>query len=318
VRAALDAVASPASLHTFAAGEASKTRASWAALTDDLLAAGLARDGGVVAVGGGVTGDLAGFVAATYMRGIPVVQVPTSVLAMVDSAVGGKTGVDTPAGKNLVGAFHAPRLVVVDPEAVTTLPRPQRAQGWCEAVKHGAILDEPYLAALERDVVGLLDGSPEPVERAVRRSVEIKAEVVGRDEREGGLREILNFGHTLGHALEAASDYALPHGSAVAVGMVLEAWLGERLGTTEPGTAARLTAVVEALGLPTAAPAGLGAEPVMAALERDKKVRDGRVRIVLLERPGAVAPGEGWARPVDRALVLEVLAEEPRGSRFQP
>jgi 3-dehydroquinate synthase len=316
-RASLDGAGLPASLHTFPAGEAHKTRATWAALTDDLLASGLGRDGGVVAVGGGVTGDLAGFVAATYMRGIPVVQVPTSVLAMVDSAIGGKTGVDTPAGKNLVGAFHAPRLVVVDPEAVATLPRRERAQGWCEAVKHGAILDDAYLSRLERDVAALLDGAADAVERAVRRSVELKAEVVGRDEREGGLREILNFGHTLGHALEAASGYALPHGSAVSLGMVLEARLGERLGASEPGTAERLARVLGDLGLPTIPPAGLGAGPVMAALERDKKVREGRVRVVLLERPGVVSGAGGWARPVDRALALDVLAEASREAGFQ-
>lgn len=298
----------PPPLLTFAAGEASKTRAEWARLTDAMLALGLGRDSGVIALGGGVVGDLAGFVAATYLRGVPVVQLPTSIVAMVDSAVGGKTGVDTPAGKNLVGAFHPPATVLVDPTVVATLPRLQRAEGLAEAVKHGAIVDAAYARRIADDADMLLAGDVTAIEGVVRRSIEIKASVVGLDEREGGLREVLNFGHTLGHALEAASEFRLPHGEAVAIGMVLEARLGERTGQTRPGTAAELARILDAVALPTAPPPGLDPEVVAGYLDTDKKVRAGAWRVVLLEELGAIArPPRGWAHPVDPAAVREVL-----------
>ena len=263
----------------------------------------------MVAVGGGVTGDLAGFVAATYLRGIPVVQVPTSLVAMIDASVGGKTGVDVAAGKNLVGAFHPPRVVVADPATIATLPRPERAQGLAEAVKHGAILDREYLSGLARDADALMGAEVEAVRAAVLRSVELKARVVSEDEREAGVRQILNFGHTLGHALEAASGYAVGHGSAVATGMVLEAELGERVGVTEAGTGAELRRVLAAFGL--GGPLGIRAplDEVAGYLGADKKARSGRPRFVLLERPGAASPEGGWSREVDDGLVRAVLAE---------
>lgn len=302
--AGIDAV-----LITFPAGEASKTRQTWSMLTDRLLEEGLGRDAGVVALGGGVTTDLAGFVAATFLRGVALVQVPTSYLAMVDASVGGKTGVDVPTGKNLVGAFHPPSLVVADPWVLATLPRPDRAQGLVEAYKHGAILDEDYFEDLTEVREGLLEAVPELALRAVLRSVEIKASIVGEDEREGGVRQILNFGHTLGHAFEAASGYALGHGSAVALGMVIEARVGERLGVTEAGTAERLAAALDGV-LPDAS----GAVP-WHALERylraDKKARRGRPRYVLLRRIGEVDPGAGWSHEIDDALVLEAVEAWP-------
>lgn len=301
-----------ARLLTFPAGERYKTRRTWARLTDSLLEAGCGRDTAIVALGGGVTGDLAGFVAATFMRGVPVVQVPTSLVAMIDASIGGKTGVDTRAGKNLVGAFHPPRLVLSDPDTVRTLPREERAQGLVEAVKHGAILDEPYLARLERDTTCLLDGDPGATEAAVLRSVELKAAVVDEDEREGGYRQILNFGHTLGHALEAASGYRLPHGSAVALGMVLEARLGERLGVTQEGTSSRLAGAVEALGVPSRLPEGTDPDRALSYLGADKKRLRGRPRFVLLRRPGEVDAREGWSRFVEPEDARAVLAEAGR------
>ncbi len=314
VRDRVAATGAATTLHTFPAGEARKTRESWAALTDALLAAGVGRDGCVVALGGGVAGDLAGFVAATYMRGIPVVQLPTSLVAMIDSAVGGKTGVDVPAGKNLVGAFHPPRFVLADPDLAATLPRGERAQGLAEAVKHGAILDRGYLERLVADAPALLDGAPRETTEAVRRSVEIKAGVVSEDEREGGLRQVLNFGHTLGHALEQVSAYRIPHGSAVALGMVLEARVGEALGVTAPGTSGALSGALRAFGL-------LGDErlpgtpdALLEATRLDKKAREGRVRYVLLERVGKVAGFGGWSRPVDDAVVRGVLGASPGSS----
>lgn len=293
-------------LFTFPAGEEHKTRESWTILTDELLEAGYGRDSCVIAVGGGVTTDLAGFVAATFLRGVPVVQVPTSYLAMIDASVGGKTGVDVDAGKNLVGAFHPPSLVVADPEVLATLPLHERAQGLVEAFKHGAILDAEYFASLEEDVGDLMAAEVGVAGPAVSRSVELKAGVVSEDEFEGGYRQILNFGHTLGHALEAASGYAVGHGSAVALGMLMETRLGERLGVTEAGTYQRLRQALEALLGPLE---GTETDPGAAAsyLKADKKVREGRSRVVLLRRLGEVDPGDGWSHAVPEELLVEAL-----------
>jgi len=312
VAGVMETLGRPVHRLTFPHGEANKNRTEWIRLTDALLERGMGRDGCVVALGGGVTGDLAGFVAASYLRGIPVVQLPTSIVAMVDSSVGGKTGVDVPLGKNLVGAFHPPRFVLADTELARTLPPEVRSQGLAEAVKHGAIVDASYMAGVEAEAHGLLAGSDPATTRMVVRSVEIKAEVVSRDEMEGGLRQILNFGHTLGHALEAASGYRLPHGSAVAVGMILEARLGEMLGITEAGTAERIRTAVAAVGLPVEPPAGLSLPHILGLLSRDKKARGGEVRFVLLKRVGEVFSGEdggapAWSHSVPSDAVARVL-----------
>jgi 3-dehydroquinate synthase len=298
-----------AHLFTFPPGEASKTREQWGRLTGAMLSAGFGRDSAVIAVGGGVTGDLAGFVAATFMRGVPLVQVPTSLVAMIDSSVGGKSGVDVPEGKNLVGAFHSPHLVVVDPEVAVTLPRAERAQGLAEAVKHGAILDPVYLADLEGTIPCVMNGEVGATTRVVVRSIEIKADVVSKDERESGLRKILNFGHTLGHAVETAGGYALPHGSCVALGMILEARVGERMGITREGTSETLLNMASLLELPTGLPADLTPETVLGFTRADKKGRAGRPRYVLLSQPGKVAADEDWAQEVPDEIVLEVLRQ---------
>lgn len=295
----LEAAGTAARLVTFPPGEAAKSRATWTDLTDRLLAAGLGRDGLVVALGGGVTGDLAGFVASTYMRGVPWVVVPTSLLAMLDSAVGGKTGVDTPAGKNLVGAFHHPRLVVVDPDLLATLPERHLRAGLAEGVKTAAIRDAGLFAWMEDNAAGLRAANSEALDRLVRGCVEHKAEVVGADPEEAGLRQILNFGHTAGHAVELLSGYSLLHGEAVAAGMRLESRLGEALGVTEAGSAERLARLLDACGLPDvlagSTPAGtfeaaVTPRALLEAAGADKKARGGGVRWVLLERIGAVAP----------------------------
>jgi 3-dehydroquinate synthase len=309
---ALDGVGPRILLRTFPAGEASKTRETWTELTDALLEEGCGRDTLMVALGGGVTGDLAGFVAATFLRGVPVVQVPTSLVAMIDASVGGKTAVDVPGGKNLVGAFHPPAMVVVDPECLKTLPRRERSQGLAEAVKHGAILDADYLNGLDERASDLLAGRAEASAWAVRRSVEIKAGVVSRDERESGLREILNFGHTIGHAVEVESGFEIPHGDAVAIGMTLEARFGEAMGITAPGTADHLGRILEAMELPTTLPPELDPSRVLDWTRGDKKVRGGRVRFVQLAEPGRVHEAGGWAREVPRRVLREVLASSPR------
>jgi 3-dehydroquinate synthase len=297
-----------AELFAFPAGEENKTRARWGEVTDAMLAAGLGRDCAVLAFGGGVTGDLAGFVAATYMRGVPLVQLPTTLLAMIDSSVGGKTGVDTAAGKNLVGAFLQPTVVVADTEVLRTLPEAEARAGLAEAIKHGAIADAAYLDRIDAALPALLRLEQGAIADLVTRSVEIKAEVVGRDEREAGPRKILNFGHTIGHAVEALSGYRLLHGEAVAIGMVAEAALGESLGVTEPGTATRLREVLSRAGLPTALPAGIALPTVVAATRTDKKARRGRAEYSLIERLGTASPGpEGrWSWPVEETEILNV------------
>lgn len=314
----LKAAGLSARLFTFPEGEAHKSRVTWSDLTDRLLASGLGRDGFVVALGGGVTGDLAGLVASTYMRGVPLVMVPTSVTAMLDSAVGGKTGVDTPAGKNLVGTFHQPRLVLIDPELLTTLAPEHRHAGLAEGVKTAAIRDAALFGWIEERATKLRDGDTEALEHLVKRSVTLKAQVVATDPEEAGLRQILNFGHTVGHALEALSGYAILHGEAVATGMRIESRLGETLGVTERGTAARLADVLERCGLSEAriveqaASASTGwfdAERLLTAASADKKVRGGKVRWVLLERIGAVAPDSrgAWTHGLDEDAALAAL-----------
>lgn len=307
---------------TIPAGERFKTRETWSDLTDAMLAAGLGRDTTVVALGGGVVGDLAGFVAATYLRGVPVVQVPTTLLAMVDASVGGKVGVDSPAGKNLVGAFHPPAAVVIDPEALRTLPPVHRRAGFAEILKHGVIADGCYFEeaeAVAAAAAGAGDNSPlDPrLPALIARSVEIKAAVVQQDEREGGLRKTLNFGHTVGHALERVTAYEMLHGNAVAVGMVAEAALGERLGVTEPGTARRIAAAADVAGLPSTLPTGITARAVVEATHGDKKSRAGMVEYALPRRVGAMSGEDrGWTHPAADADLMAALADlMPRGNR---
>ena len=296
---------------TFPAGEAHKNRASWGDLSDRMFAAGIGRDAAVIALGGGVTGDLAGFVAATYMRGLPVVQIPTTLLAMIDSSVGGKTGVDTPAGKNLVGSFLQPELVVADIDVIRTLPLAERRAGLAEAIKHGAIADAEYFAWM-RPFAGEEEPEAEFYSRLVLRSVEIKAEVESRDERESGPRKMLNFGHTVGHAVEALSGFRLLHGEAISIGMVVEAVIGEKLGVTEPGTADSLRAMLVEAGLPASVPAEFDLQRILQGTRSDKKARQGRVEYALIERIGQASPGPDgkWGWGVEDEVVLEALRDE--------
>jgi 3-dehydroquinate synthase len=228
---------------------------------------------------------------------------------MVDASVGGKTGVDLPSGKNLVGAFHPPRFVLADTDLTSTLPRAERSQGLAEAVKHGAILDADYFRSIVEEADSLLGGAPLATAGVVARSVELKASVVSQDEKEVGLRQILNFGHTLGHALEAASQYRLPHGNAVAIGMVLEARLGERMGVTRSGVADEIAAAVGRIGLSGDLTEAVDTERLLALVSRDKKVREGVARYVLLRDVGTVDPGIGWSHTAAPELVREVLLE---------
>jgi 3-dehydroquinate synthase len=297
---------------TISAGEASKTRDMWSRLTDEMLAKGYGRDSAVIALGGGVVGDLAGFVAATFMRGISVVQVPTTLVAMVDASIGGKTAVDTFAGKNLVGAFHPPSAVLIDPHLLATLPLRELRAGFAEVIKHGVIADEPYLRQVASSASELLSAGGAMSDMMISlivRSVEIKAEVVSRDEREEGLRKILNFGHTIGHAVELLSGFSLLHGEAVAIGMALESKLAERIGLAQTGTAATITRTLQSAGLPTDLPPECGLEAVIEAMRSDKKGRSGKTMFALPLRIGAMAGADtGWTVSVDDAQLREVLA----------
>ena len=305
----LSAVGYRVELLTFPAGEWNKTRETWASLSDRMLAAKFGRDSAVIALGGGVVNDVAGFVAATYLRGVPLVQVPTSLLAMIDSSIGGKTGVDVPAGKNLLGAFHQPRVVIADLRLLGSLSSVQLSAGLAEAVKHGVIADAEYFAFLEREYAAIFAKDAHALQRLVHRSVEIKAEVVAQDEREAGKRAILNFGHTIGHAIEATSKYEVLHGEAVAIGMVYETRLAESLGIAAPGTTERVATALERLHLPLERPDGSRVDDLIEAMRADKKVRAGEIRLALPCKIGLVHGDEtaGWTVAVDEASLRQVL-----------
>ncbi|MCS6948849.1 MAG: 3-dehydroquinate synthase [Armatimonadota bacterium] len=260
----------------------------------------------VVALGGGVIGDLAGFVAACYLRGVRYVQIPTTLLAQVDSSVGGKTGVNLPEGKNLVGAFHQPVLVLIDTDTLATLPRRHFRAGLAEVLKYGLIADEALWHLVRAEASSLRQGQSERLEEIVYRCCAIKARIVSEDETEQGVRAILNFGHTVGHALEAVEGYGrLLHGEAVAIGMVSAALVGEVVGVTPAGTAEEIARSLQALGLPVTLPQGVDFARLLQVMARDKKARDGQVRFVLLERVGqARLPVAVNEEAVIRALSL--------------
>jgi 3-dehydroquinate synthase len=283
---------------TFPAGEKSKSREWWARLTDAALERGLGRDGAMISLGGGVAGDLVGFVAATYMRGLPYLQVPTTLLAMLDASVGGKTGVDTPTGKNLVGAFHPPACVISDPLTLMTLPDREYRSGLAEAVKHGLIADRAYFEWIEAEASTLLARDPVALSRLISRSVEIKAEVVGADERESGRRAILNAGHTMAHALEQVTGYQVPHGEAVALGLIVECQLAEQLGVAPTGLRKTVARLLVRLGLPERLPAGIDPGALLDAMARDKKNRAAQVHFALSTGLGEMYNEAGWTTAV--------------------
>ena len=294
-------------------GERAKSMGSVSAILDALVRARFERGSALVALGGGVIGDLAGFAASIYMRGIPLVQVPTTLVAQVDSSVGGKTGVNHPLGKNLIGTFFQPRLVLVDPETLRTLPPREWEAGLAEVIKYGVIADEAFFAYLEREMDRLLKLEPEPVGRIIARSCEIKASVVAQDERESDLRRILNYGHTIGHALESLGGYRkLIHGEAVAIGMVQEADLARHLGLCAPEVVDRQRALVRRAGLPDAPPAVTFAR-LWAAMQHDKKVAQGRIHCVLPERIGRVV-----IRPLEREACRQWFDRRRTGTSARP
>ncbi|MBT8080179.1 MAG: 3-dehydroquinate synthase [Gammaproteobacteria bacterium] len=281
-------------------GEAYKTMDSVRLVIDALVDGKANRDATVLALGGGVVGDIAGFAAACYMRGISFIQVPTTLLAQVDSSVGGKTGVNHEGGKNLIGAFHQPSVVMIDTDTLMTLPDREFSAGMAEVIKHAAIADPAYFAWLETEMPRLMQRDAAPLGEAVRRSCEIKAQVVAEDEREHGRRAILNFGHTFGHAIENSMGYGeWLHGEAVAAGMVMAA----RLSGIPDGELTRLRNLLVAAGLPVKPPP-IGAERLSAAMRMDKKVVAKEIRFVLLEKLGSAVVSAAY----DRQRLAEVLA----------
>jgi 3-dehydroquinate synthase len=291
------------------AGEQEKTLARFGECLDALAALGATRDAVVVALGGGVVGDLAGFAAACWMRGIDCIQLPTTLLSMVDSSVGGKTAVDLPQGKNLVGAFHPPRAVIADTTVLRTLPDRELRAGLAEVVKYGAIFDTHFLDWLSRHADALLARDDAALAEAIARSCEFKADVVARDPYERGHRALLNFGHTFGHAVEAEQGYAgtgrdaLNHGEAVAVGMVLAARLSTVLGLAPADDAERLESLLQRFGLPTAVPGGLDARGLIARMRLDKKADAHGLRFVLWDGRGSARVVAGVEEGTVRAVL---------------
>lgn len=290
---------------SFKAGESSKSLRTLSDCHDQLAGQKLERKSFIVALGGGVAGDLAGFVAATYLRGIDFVQVPTTLLAQVDSSVGGKTGVNLKTGKNLVGAFYQPRLVVCDLDTLKTLPDREFRSGFAEIIKYGIIYDARFFAWLEKNLPALLKRDAKALTHAIARSCEIKAAVVGEDEKEGGLRAILNFGHTIGHAIEAISSYnKFLHGEAISIGQIAAARLSNRLTGLSAPDLERIKNLFQNAGLPVSLKLTRPRrEKLLEAMKLDKKVRDGQIKFVLAERIGKAR----WGVNVPHKLIHEIL-----------
>lgn len=294
-----------AQLFPFPAGEKSKNLSTVSALASRLAKAGYDRHDCIIALGG-VVGDIAGFLAASYMRGLPFIQIPTTLLAQVDSSVGGKTGVDIPEGKNLVGAFYQPKAVYIDTEVLKTLPKEELLGGLGEVIKYGIIRDKSLFDFLEEYRRKILRLDPELIVKTIEDCCRIKAEVVEEDEREGGLRKILNYGHTIGHAVEAASNYEIIHGLAVAIGMVAAARLSVMKNTLSGQDNDRIYSVISAYGLPVDVPAHLDRSLIKRYLKTDKKVIAGKVNFVLPETIGSTYITD----EVEESLIDRVLMKE--------
>lgn len=294
-----------ADLIEFPAGEGSKTMNTVLQIADRLIGMGIDRTCGLIALGGGVVGDITGFVASIYMRSVPYVQIATSLLAMVDAAIGGKTGVDFGAGKNMLGAFYQPKAVFIDIDFLSTLPEPEFRTGLSEVIKYGIIDDADLFQILEKEGAVLSGRDPDLLERVIARAERIKKGIVEIDENERGLRRILNFGHTIGHAIEARSGYAVTHGEAVAVGMICSARISEKLKYLPVDDRLRIEALIAASGLPTRLPSGMKPEDVLSGLKLDKKKEGDKIHFVLVKKIGVPFINGG----VPEALIRETLQE---------
>ena len=284
-------------------GEQHKTLASFETIMTRLLEQHAARDTCLIALGGGVIGDMTGFAAACYMRGIDFVQIPTTLLSQVDSSVGGKTAVNHPLGKNMIGAFHQPVAVMIDPDTLTTLPEREFAAGMAEVIKYGIIEDAEFFAWLESHTDQLKALQPEALQTAIYRSCEIKAKIVAADEKEQGQRALLNLGHTFGHAIEAEMGYGRwLHGEAVAAGMVIAAEVAERLGWITASEVCRIQHLISAFSLPTSAPDGMDYQAFMRHMQHDKKVKSGKIRFVIPKQLGLAVVTE-----LSQEVLIDIL-----------
>jgi len=301
VRDAIEKTDTPVSLFQFPAGEASKTLATVISLIESLISAGMDRSCALIALGGGVTGDITGFISSIYMRSIPYIQIPTTLIAQVDSAVGGKTGVDLAVGKNLIGSFHQPKMVCIDLAFMETLPETEYTNGLAEIIKYGIIDDTDLFDTLESRSGDVTARAPAVVEAIVAQSVKIKRDVVEIDERDTGIRRILNFGHTVGHAIEAESGFTIPHGRAVASGMAVAAHLSQKLGHTAPDVVARIENLLEKFNLPRRIPMELDTNGILSRMKVDKKKHGDTLPLVLIKRIGI---------PFVNGTISESLIEE--------
>jgi len=274
-------------LISFPAGEKSKTRKTKEKIENGMLELALGRDTCIIALGGGVVGDVAGFVAATYMRGIPYIQIPTTLLAMVDSSIGGKVAVDTEHAKNAIGAFYQPKKVIIDINFLKTLPRSDLTNGLAEIIKHALIKDKDFFHFIEKNIDKILNRDSETLKRTIKRSCEIKAEIVVQDEKEKGIRKILNYGHTIGHAIETALSYEISHGQAIAIGMAYAAKLSAKLGFLHEGSVIRQNNLLEYAGFPhKLSRHKLKPKRLLECIQLDKKIINGKINFVLLNSIG--------------------------------
>jgi len=295
-------------LISFPAGEESKSRETKAMLEDEMLRLKMARDSAIIALGGGVVGDIAGYLAATYNRGISYVQVPTTIVACVDSSIGGKTAVDTPHGKNLIGSFHQPRRVYIDIETLKTLPKKEIREGMAEVIKYGVIKDRTFFEFLESNIDQVFSFTEQTLIHIIKRCCEIKGEVVELDEKESNLRKILNFGHTIGHAIENLSNYKIPHGQAISMGMTAEGKIALEMGLWQKADLERLVYLLKRTGLPTDFPKNMNLNRIIDTMKLDKKARGGEVEMVLPKKLGEMAEVNGsYGIKVDEELILRIF-----------
>jgi 3-dehydroquinate synthase len=293
---------------SFPAGESHKNRETKARIEDCMLGERFGRDSAVVALGGGVAGDIAGFVAATYARGLPYIQVPTTLVACVDSSIGGKTAVDTPHGKNLIGAFHQPWRVYIDVNTLLTLQEKEIREGLAEVIKYGVIRDEELFSYLEGNMERIFSRDKEALTHIIKRGCEIKGEVVELDERESNLRKILNFGHTVGHAVENLSDYSITHGEAISIGMVAEGKLAVRMGLWKEWEQKRLTALISDAGLPTQIPEHMKIRDITDTMKLDKKSRGGKIEMALPRTVGSMVEIDGsYGIKIEDSLIANAM-----------
>jgi len=293
---------------SFPAGEQNKSREIKAWIEDQMLEDKFGRDSAVIALGGGVVGDIAGYVAASYTRGLPYVQIPTTLVACVDSSIGGKTAVDTPHGKNLIGAFYQPWAVYIDVNTLLTLNEKEIREGLAEVIKYGVISDEVLFSFLEERMDLIFSYDKEALTHIIKRGCEIKAEVVEKDEKESNLRKILNFGHTIGHVVENLSNYKISHGEAVSIGMVAEGKLAVEMGLWKKSDLNKLINLIKKAGLPTDIPDYMKAEQIIDAMKLDKKSRSGQIEMVLPKKIGKMSKVDGgYGIKIEEALIKNVI-----------